>query len=270
MVNEYPWMVALGKPKSRVAAKSESEQGSSGNKTFPQDPEYYGCGATLISQEWVVTASHCIFTKPDGSAITPSDVTVILGQADFRFTTETNILKVFEVSEIITHPGYNGATFQNDIALMKLATKADLNIYTPACLPTQGLEFVGQTGWVYGWGVTTAPTRFNVQLTANLLEVSVNVVSDESCKTALGSEKILDGMVCAGGVEGKDACQGDSGGPFTVPGGTNNQHTLVGVVSWGDGCAQAGKPGVYAEVSYFRDWLQTTIDANGGGTLYTP
>merc|ERR1719412_2779610 len=61
-------------------------------------------------------------------------------------------------------------------------------------------------------------------------------------------------MICAGGVEGEDSCQGDSGGPLTYKSGT--QHVLIGDVSYGDGCAQAGKYGVYGRISFFREWIE--------------
>ena len=55
---------------------------------------------------------------------------------------------------------------------------------------------------------------------------------------------------------GKDACQGDSGGPLICS--INGTATLVGVVSHGSGCGEAGKPGIYGKVDYFREWFQTS------------
>merc|ERR550519_1007563 len=71
-------------------------------------------------------------------------------------------------------------------------------------------------------------------------------------------------MLCAE-AEGKDSCQGDSGGPFTVD--VEGQHHLVGVVSWGFGCAKAGLPGVYSSVSAQREWVDQKINANGGASF---
>merc|ERR550519_47196 len=71
-------------------------------------------------------------------------------------------------------------------------------------------------------------------------------------------------MLCAE-AEGKDSCQGDSGGPFTVD--VEGQHRLVGVVSWGFGCAKAGLPGVYSSVSAQRDWVDQKINDNGGASF---
>ena len=72
---------------------------------------------------------------------------------------------------------------------------------------------------------------------------------------------IADSMICAGLPEGgKDSCQGDSGGPFTC--GEGEDLSVVGIVSWGIGCARQGYPGVYTETSYFVDWVLETIAAN--------
>ena len=68
---------------------------------------------------------------------------------------------------------------------------------------------------------------------------------------------MTDDMMCAGvKAGGKDACQGDSGGPLIAADpAQGNRMTLVGVVSWGFGCAAEDALGIYAEVSHFSSWL---------------
>ncbi|NBU64481.1 MAG: serine protease, partial [Chloroflexia bacterium] len=86
-----------------------------------------------------------------------------------------------------------------------------------------------------------------------LRKVTVPIVSNTTCNTNYGGG-ITARMVCAGlPTGGVDSCQGDSGGPLFV----NDASTpkLIGVVSWGEGCAVAGKPGVYANVQAMRSWI---------------
>merc|ERR1712071_556690 len=106
----------------------------------------------------------------------------------------------------------------------------------------------GVLATITGWG-TLSEGAFGLP---NVLhKVSIPVVSDEDCDSAYAAAGYgsIDSMICAGLPEGgKDSCQGDSGGPFFL---NDAEPTLIGVVSWGIGCARAGYPGVYSEVSYF-------------------
>ena len=99
-----------------------------------------------------------------------------------------------------------------------------------------------------GWRTTS----FAGELSNVLMKVTVPVISDDDCRDANGEDYIADSMICAGFDEGgKDHCQGDSGGPFMCG------SQLSGVVSWGWGCAEPGKPGVYTQTSHFISWLNS-------------
>ena len=88
--------------------------------------------------------------------------------------------------------------------------------------------------------------------------VDVNYLTRGTCNSNRYDYRgdILASMFCAAAA-GKDSCQGDSGGPltYTTPSGNDVQ---MGVVSWGYGCADADAPGVYAKVSHFNSWIQST------------
>jgi len=175
-------------------------------------------------------------------------------------------------SDPIDHNGYNPTSHPNDIALLKLSEAVDLTIYTRVCLPAPNADFTGKTGRVYGWG----RTRYCPAQRPNYLqEVEVGIISDRDCRGrssnsvlewnevsrqcentfASYSGKITDEMLCAGS-HGKDACKGDSGGPLTVV--DQGHHVLIGVVSWGYGCAVM--PGVYQEVAKQTTWIFETMN----------
>ena len=119
---------------------------------------------------------------------------------------------------MIKHPSYNDMTSENDIALVRLRTKADLNTYTPVCLPKTGQEdFIGQLTTLIGWGNTAANRQKQSsvedrQLATQLQElVGLKVLSDQSCAAAIGSQPgysnsdVTDDMLCAGGEVSKDS-----------------------------------------------------------------
>jgi len=219
------------------------------------------CGGALIATKWVVTAAHCT------PGISPGTLEIRLGEHIRSSTSESSITKDFQVSAITNHPQYNGNS--HDIALVKLAEAADLSIYTPVCMPRQA-DYTGLRATVIGWG-NTASNRMPgeppvTKAVSNvLMELEgLLVQSDSACATALGEvtqSAVTDDMVCAGGEEGKDACQGDSGGPLMYEG-ASKQLELMGVVSWGIGCARAGLPGVYAEVTKFQGWIDSVVSSD--------
>jgi len=244
-VNEYPWIAAFD---------FNGQDGTSPG----------GCAATLISTNWAVTASHCFYNTQGQLTVTKDSMSLVLGVHDRTGTTDTN-RKVLTIAEIVLHPSYNFDTSENDIALLKISESVDIDAWSPACLPTSGADFTGQNGWVYGWGATSE----SGSLADKLLELEVPIVSDSVCATAMssGGVTITSDMLCAGGENGKDACGGDSGGPFTVADAQSGVHTLVGAVSFGIGCAREGLYGVYADVPYFRTWIDETIAAKGSTTF---
>jgi len=236
-VNEYPWMTAI------VSASGESQF----------------CGGTLIASQWVLTAAHCMFKDSQGqNPQTAAEIKALLGEHNLASTGEETIpRKLVTVTQIINHASYDATSSNYDIALLKLSEKVDLNVYTPACLAKSADNFEGKNAWVYGWGTTS----FGGASADSLMEVEVPVVSNSVCTAAMGNG-ITDQMLCAGGQLNKDGCQGDSGGPLTVD--SNGQHVLIGDVSFGDGCGQAGKYGVYGDVANLRTWVDEQMTNNGG------
>ena len=156
------------------------------------------------------------------------------------------------------HPNYDSSNIANDISILELESAVDLYSFPtikPICLPAQGATFPNEQATVSGWGTLAS----GGSSPSTLHEVDVTVFADGNCGEM--NQYMTPDMLCAGLMEGgKDACQGDSGGPlFLSDPANNNAKTLIGAVSWGFGCANPGQLGIYAEVSYFRDWIDSQI-----------
>ncbi|KAI8035906.1 hypothetical protein M5D96_011337 [Drosophila gunungcola] len=204
------------------------------------------CAASLLNDQFLLTASHCVY------GFRKERISVRLLEHDRKMSHMQKIDR--KVAEVITHPKYNARNYDNDIAIIKLDEPVEFNeILHPVCMPTPGRSFKGEHGIVTGWGALKVggPTSDTLQ------EVQVPILSQDECRKSRYGNKITDNMLCGGYDEGgKDSCQGDSGGPLHIVASGTREHQIAGVVSWGEGCAKAGYPGVYARVNRYGTWIK--------------
>uniref|UniRef100_A0A671RXP0 Suppressor of tumorigenicity 14 protein homolog n=1 Tax=Sinocyclocheilus anshuiensis TaxID=1608454 RepID=A0A671RXP0_9TELE len=209
------------------------------------------CGASVISNRWLVTAAHCVQDNEKFNYSQPDQWEVYLGLLNQGETSKSTLK---HVKRIISHPLYDHLSYDNDIALMELDSPVTLsqNIW-PVCLPEATHDFpAGKSVWITGWG----KLREEVDAIASLLQkAEVRIINNTVC-SKLMDNGITPRMICAGVLSGGvDACQGDSGGPMTSTE-SNGRMFLAGVVSWGDGCGRRNRPGIYTRVTEYRSWIR--------------
>ena len=221
---EYPWMAAL-------------QAGEA------------GCGASVVANGWLLTAAHCTYVDEAN--------TIELGPEGYEAWVNTNTYGQGErltVAEVIRHPEYDPGPTVNDIALLRTnepISVAPIRLATPA---QTALNAPPTQATVIGYGTTETG-----QGSDTLLEVDIPVVADDDARCA---NEFPDRILCAGepgpdGQQGRDSCTGDSGGPLFSA--VDGELVQFGVVSFGltDVCA-VDRPGYYAQVTSFHDWINTT------------
>ncbi|POM71033.1 Serine protease family S01A [Phytophthora palmivora] len=201
------------------------------------------CGGTLIASQYVVTAGHCV--KTDEATIYAS-----IGSAFGSGSGDGQQVKVIEGYR---HPMYNKTAHLYDVGVLKLEKEVTTDTIDLSATDGSDNE-VGTVATVSGWGLTENGSQSLV-----MEQVNVQIISNAECNKQY-SDRITEGMLCAGDGNGKDTCNGDSGGPLIA----NN--VLIGIVSWGGKCGV--NAGVYTRVSYVLDFINDIV-SGGTGSSFT-
>jgi secreted trypsin-like serine protease len=228
-VGAYPWQVSL----------SVSWIADAGKAHF--------CGGAILNESWIVTAAHCVEDNE------PRDILVLAGTIVLKPASARSNIK-----RILIHRRYNQPKeHDNDIALLELLSPLEFNeVIKPITLVSdideQQLALSGSELIVTGWGADKEggfPVR-------GLNFTKIPWVSRDKCNQRSSyNNKVTENMLCAGrAAGGTDSCQGDSGGPL-VTDQAQGPVRLIGIVSWGEGCARFAKYGVYTRVARYTSWI---------------
>ncbi|KAK0050307.1 serine protease alpha [Biomphalaria pfeifferi] len=219
---------------------------------YVQEPNNHICGSNLVKnlagEYYLITAAHCL------NDTRASRYEAHCGIHDRADESEPHRI-IVHFNNLYIHSGYNSWTMDSDIAIFKIVTSLPTTMFISAvCIPNEGWTD-GEISIVAGWGALSSGGSSPYKLH----QVNKPIKPRSICEQRYGVGAITPRMLCAGLPNGGvDACTGDSGGPLYTY--RENRWTLTGIISWGHGCGEVGKPGVYSDVIELKDWINTVLN----------
>ncbi|XP_068441410.1 transmembrane protease serine 13a [Clinocottus analis] len=237
---------------ARIIGGSEAKEGQWPWQVSLHYKGNHICGGVLIAPYYVLTAAHC-FPRSNAFSLLAENWRVYFG-----FVSLDDLPKAYLVQRIILSENYDSETNDQDVALLKLKSPVSFNAKVqPACLPTTNLNVPpGADCWTSGFGTTEAGSG---TVSRDLMEVIVKIIDTRVCNGRyVYGGLVTKHMLCAGDLSGgKDSCQGDSGGPLVCR--IAKRWYLMGITSWGSGCGEKNKPGVYTKVNSVLPWIYSNM-----------
>ena len=240
-IADYPYQVAIVHPINTWGVRTYSQF----------------CGGSILSQEWILTAAHCVIGKSS------YNIFVAAGTDDVSYGFRKGT--VVATGDMYIHPDYDEDKNINDIALIRLKTKLNFNKdVQPIKLPKPDQEFEGRA-IATGFG-KTSNDRFSIN--DRLMVAKMDILPDARCKKeysflwffSIYNPKYA---ICAGQFNGQQisTCDGDSGGPLAKDG------MVVGVTSYGSsqGCGMPHVPVVFSKVSKYVNWINSLMEKYSTG-----
>jgi len=239
----WPWQVALVKAKTK------------------DNYDAFYCGGSLINQQWVLTAAHCV-VDDHGRVETAGNIEVLVGTNDLKSGGQR-----VAVARVVANRDYDPKTVVNDVALLELEEPVAIETIDVVSSEEQEdrVAPAGTDAVVTGWGRTSVkPTVFP----RRLMQAEITTATLATCRKAHPGETVNGTMICAGVPSGRpDSCNGDSGGPLVVEARAGD-YVLLGAVSWGN--ATCDSWGVYTRLPIYGDWIANKIDGDGARPSVPP
>ncbi|XP_043929688.1 acrosin-like [Protopterus annectens] len=232
----WPWIVSIQLPNKHDSRHQHS------------------CGGSLLNNQWVLTAAHCFKASNKNLhewllILGGHQLSVLGPEAESR-----------RIKHVIKHERYNPRREENDIALIEMDKPVVTSKYIQvACLPDQNMDVENLIlCQIAGWGVTEEHSTATADI---LQEAPVSIIPRDICNsTEWYNGAVNINNLCAGSESGGvDSCQGDSGGPLMCMDPKTGIYVVSGITSWGSGCGQMKKPGIYTSTQSFVDWIEKKV-----------